>query len=598
MVFKQMTNNSVDVTIEICGSSGDGSIASGQMLNLAMTGIGFHVMNFDSFPAEIRGFGPSTAHSRISSKPLFSIDHVVDCIISLNDSVSISKLASLKETGVVIYDSSPRDYLEEEQAIAGVLEPGITAYGVPLHELSTKAVRSAKSRNIAALGALAGIFNIPNQAFHQAIQKRFANKRSEIIESNIKAFELGYDYAIHHLDKVDSINFASNARQKGEKVEILSGNEMAAKACLDAGLDLYCGYPITPATRIMELLALHLPQYGGSVVQTEDEISAIGHIIGGGYAGKRCATATSGPGLCLMTEMLNLAVMAEVPAVIIDSQRAGPSTGLPTKTEQSDLAHAIYGGNGDSPKPVLAPADVKECYELVIKSFELAEAFQTPVIVLLDFFLSNRMEDIDWRSIAPGRFGEYKSIKPIADQLPYNRYQLTESGVSPMAVPGIENLFFTATGLEHNEQGFPDYTPDNHQRMTRKRRQKMHTLTQAWPPPQPIGDSTNLEVGLISWGTSIGAAHEAVEILRKNGIKAGGLFPRLLWPLPESALLDFSKRTKTLFVAELNETGQFANIISSVINRKTEKIVKIGGIPFSANELVKRIKDTLVNDQE
>jgi 2-oxoglutarate/2-oxoacid ferredoxin oxidoreductase subunit alpha len=588
------TSPTIDVTIELCGSAGDGSIAAGQILNHAVTFLGYHVMNFDSFPAEIRGFGKSVAHTRISNNSLHTPGRMVDCLVALNDPHSISNLALLKSHGVVIYDNKPMDYHEEDKAIAGFIEPGMIGYGAPLRELSITALKSAKSRNIVALGVLAHLFQIKKEAFHFAIAKRFKGKSELLINDNIKAFDLGYTYG-SKLEKTDPVNFENKAFGKEKHITILSGNEAAARACLDADIRLYAGYPITPATKIMEILARKLPQQGGIVVQTEDEISAIGHIVGGGFAGKRCATATSGPGLCLMAEFLNLAVVAEIPIVVIDSQRAGPSTGLPTKTEQSDLNMAIFGATGDAPKPVLAPSTVEECYSLVLKAFELAEAFQTPVLVLLDFFLSNRMEDINLQKITSNEYGTYGKI--TAESSPgYKRYQLTESGISPQALPGQEGFYYTSTGLEHNEQGMPDYSPENHQQMNNKRHTKLATLGKQWPEAECVGDG-DLAIGIVSWGSSIGAAREAIERLTSSGIKVGGFFPRLLWPVDNAALKRFSNRCNHLAVVEMNWTGQFASIVEQISKRHITKICQVYSAPFPVADIVDAAVQLLQKEQ-
>lgn len=589
----------VDVTIEICGSAGDGSIAAGQMLNLAMTFIGYHVMNFDSYPAEIRGFGKSVAHTRVSGSRLHMTGSKVDCLVALDDPHSITSLDTLAENGVIIYDSKPMDYLEEDQAIAGFVEPGMVGYGVPLRELSTRATRSARSRNIVALGALAGIFMIPAEAFHHAIKRRFLGKKESLVQANIEAFDLGFRFGGEEIVKADHIDFGFRGNGRRGNVEITSGNAAVARAFIDAGLRLYAGYPITPATRILEIMARQLPAKGGVVVQTEDEISAIGHVIGSGFAGHRAATATAGPGFSLMVEFMNLAVMSEVPLVVIDSQRGGPSTGLPTKTEQADLNIAIFGGSGDSPRPVIAPTRVEECYELVLKAFEVAEAFQTPVVVLLDFFLSNRMEDVEWEKSNPARFGVYKPKKARRKSgEPYRRYAFTESGISPRSLPGMEGLFYTATGLEHDETGLPNYSPRVHQDMTRKRHAKLETLGRQWPAPETVGPAGKLEVGIVSWGSTVGSAMEAIEDLTGRGVRAGGVFPRLMWPVNEEALRAFSARSGRLVVVEMNHTGQYASIVERVVRREVFRLCRVHGAPLPSSEIVSSVLGSLENPDE
>ncbi|MFC1545604.1 hypothetical protein ACFL44_02820 [Gemmatimonadota bacterium] len=387
--------------------------------------------------------------------------------------------------------------------------------------------------------------------------------------------------------KADIIDFAERVPGANDDVVVVTGNDAVARACLDAGVRLYAGYPITPATKIMEILAKELPKRGGVVVQTEDEISAIGHIIGGGFAGKRSVTATSGPGLSLMTEFLNLAVMAEVPIVVVNGQRGGPSTGLPTKTEQSDLNIAVFGGAGDSPRPVIAPADVTECHELTVKAFEVADAFQTPVILLTDLFLGNRVEDITWPDGDPGTWGSYEDrLADPSDTDGYRRFEITDDGISPRSIPGTPGLHYPATGLEHDERGLPEYSPENHLRMTEKRYRKFETLLATWPAPIPEGADGELEVGIISWGSTIGTAREAIEQLEGNGVKIAGLFPRLVWPLHAEALREFSSRCTRLIVAEGNHSGQLANMVEAIVCRELIRISEIPAGPLPSARLI------------
>jgi len=577
----------IDVTFRICGAAGDGSLAAGSFLNHAAARMGYHIMNIDLYPAEIRGFGKSVAHTRISDRQVQTPGEFADCLVALNDPHAISELDTLAEGAVILYDSNPPNYVEEDEAIAGFIEPGMIGYGIPLGELSSIATRSARSRNIVSLGALAGIFRFPAAHLQEAISVRFARKSAEIVEMNLAAFELGYEYARTDLVKADPIDFGERVPGARSDVVVMSGNDAVAKACLDAGVRLYAGYPITPATRIMEVLAKDLPKQGGVVVQTEDEISAIGHAIGGGFAGKRSLTATSGPGLSLMSEFLNLAVMAEVPVVVVNGQRGGPSTGLPTKTEQSDLNIAIFGGAGDSPRPVIAPADVTECHELTVKAFEVADAFQTPVIVLTDLFLGNRMEDITWQDGDSGRWGSFENrLADPSDGEEYRRFRITPDGVSPRSIPGTPGLYYPATGLEHDERGFPEYSPENHLRMTEKRYRKFDTLRTLWPEPEPEGPDGDLEVGIISWGSTIGTAREALESLNSEQAQAGGFFPRLVWPLHDDALRRFSDRCRNLVVAEGNFSGQLANMIESIVCREIIRVTGIPAGPISSRKII------------
>ncbi|MBN1551367.1 2-oxoacid:acceptor oxidoreductase subunit alpha [bacterium] len=575
-----------DIVIKICGSAGDGSISAVEILNRAAALMGYHIMNFDAYPAEIRGFGKSVGHTRISRSVLLTTGKYTDCLVALDDVHAITELSTMSKRGVLIYDSKPPQYHQEDQAVAGFIEPGMIGYGIPLRELSTIAVRSSRSRNIVALGVLAALLHLQAEYFETAIRKRFSAKPETVIDNNINAFRLGFDYTLQNVNKYDELDFQHHVYSSNRDSIIMSGNEAAARACLDADLRLYAGYPITPATRIMEILAKELPLKGGFVVQTEDEISAAGHVVGAGFAGARSLTATSGPGICLMSEMINLAVMAEIPSVFIDSQRGGPSTGLPTKTEQSDFNIAAFGGSGDSPRPVLAPTSVPECYLLTRIAFDLAECYQTPVIILMDFFLSNRFEDIDLNQLNSNVFGRFTpQTAPLKDQ-PYLRFEVTDTGISPRAIPGMENMFHTVTGLEHDERGFPNYGKANHLKMTAKRHKKMETLVRDWQETGTFGPEGQLDVGFISWGSSVGAVMEAISLLNDQNIHSGGFFPRLLSPLQTSHLEVFSRRCKRIIVVEMNYTGQYANYLQVAISKRMERFTRVDAEPISSEDIV------------
>ncbi|MCP3875546.1 MAG: 2-oxoacid:acceptor oxidoreductase subunit alpha, partial [Desulfobacteraceae bacterium] len=318
-------------------------------------------MSFDSYPAEIRGFGKCVAHTRISSNRIYSPGKLADVLISLNDKHSITQLSSLKEDGMVIYDSQPTKAHEENKSVAGWVTPSMISYGIPLNMLAHKAAGNARGMNMVALGALAALFHVDKEKFTDSIKTRYGKKKQIVIDSNVNSFLEGYDWTKENIKKIDSNSFEGVKFPQQKKKLIVNGNQLVAQAALDANLSFYAGYPITPATKIMEILSKELPKHGGTLLQTEDEIAAIGAVIGAGFGGKRAMTATSGPGFALMTEFTGLSVMAEVPAVIINSQRGGPSTGIPTKTEQSDFNSAVLGGTGDCPRIVFAPTDTKSC---------------------------------------------------------------------------------------------------------------------------------------------------------------------------------------------------------------------------------------------
>jgi 2-oxoglutarate ferredoxin oxidoreductase subunit alpha len=585
--------SNVDVTVEVCGMSGDGTIAAGGLLNEAMSLAGFSVLGFDSYPAEIRGFGRCVTRSRIGDEEILALENETNVLISLDDGQSQSRIPFLSENAAVFFESNPPVYIPEEQSLAARLEPGIMLFGVPLADLAAGAAGTSRGRNLTALGAFAAATGIPPDLFRRVITRKFEPKGEKVLDANLKSFEAGYEYVIDNF--ADRISRALAPLQEIEETErvMLSGNEAIGKGALDADLKLYFGYPITPATPIMEYLAKKLPEKGGSVVQMEDEIASISAVIGASFAGARSMTATSGPGFALMTEMIAHGVMTETPAVILDAQRGGPSTGLPTKTEQSDLHAAVWGGPGDSARIVIAPTNVAECYHLTVKSFQFAEKYQTPVIVLTDFYLDNRVENLEMPASKEEDLTDWNIYPDESDKGSYKRYELTESGVSPRAIPGMEGLTFAASGLEHVESGTPDYSPDNHMRMSEKRHQKIRYALADLPAPSEVSGGGELDVGIISWGSTIGAVTEAVHAGREQGLNIGALKLVSLYPYHEVVIREFMDRCTDVLIPELNYEGQLANLIGHLHRRDVVRMNRATGTPFAPSEILREIRNLL-----
>lgn len=581
----------INIVIEICGSAGEGTISAGEILSRFMSSQGFEIMSFDVYPAEIRGFGKCVAHTRISSARIYSPGKLADVLISLNDGHSISQLSALKKKGVLVYDSAPSKPHEEDKSVLGWADPETTAYGIPLTMLAHRAAGNARGRNMVALGAIAALFHMDREGFTLSIQARYAQKKQMVIDANVNSFLEGYDWTNGHIEKTDSISFEGAAQaDQGEKL-IVNGNQLVARAALDANLKFYAGYPITPATKIMEILSKELPKYGGVLLQTEDEISAIGAVIGAGFGGIRAMTGTSGPGFALMTEFTGLSIMAEVPAVIINSQRGGPSTGIPTKTEQSDFNAAISGGTGDCPRLVLAPIDTASCYQAMVLALYFAEKYQTLVVLLLDFFLSNSIRNIDLPE-KPSQALLDANIPPDKAELgDYQRYKITDNGISPRTIPGTPGGMFFATGLEHDEYGRPNYSDKGHLKMTEKRFRK-HASVLAEAPAPIISDFSGemADIGVVSWGSSAGAAHEAVMTAGKEGISAASFSSMMLSPFPEQALVDFAGKCRKILVPELNYGGQFAKFIMPIIHSPVERLNFITGRPMASEDILEKMR--------
>ena len=585
--------SNVDMTIEICGMSGDGTIAAGGILNEAISRAGFFVLAFDSYPAEIRGFGRCVTHSRVGDHEMRALNDKTHVLISLDDKESLSRISFLEKEAVVLFDNRPPSYVDPSRSIAAHVEPDARLFGMPFGELAAAASGSTRGRNLAALGGFGALFSLPPTYFHEVITQKFKGKGEKILNANLKSFDAGFHYAAETFQTQIMTSLAPSERAGEEDKILISGNEAIARGALDAGIKLYFGYPITPATPIMEYLAKTLPERGGRVVQMEDEISSIGAVLGSFYAGKRAMTATSGPGFSLMTELITHGIMSETPAVIIDAQRGGPATGLPSKTEQSDLHAAVFGGPGDSSRIVIAPTNVRECYEYTLKSFQLAEKYQIPVIVLTDFFLNNRVEKVVIPESEEADHADWNIYPDESSRGQYSRYRITESGISPRAVPGMEGYLFNATGLEHTERGTPDYSSDNHMKMTEKRHRKLYGALKDLPAPEEFSADERLDVGVIAWGSTYGAALEAVMTAKNRGFRVGALKITSIFPFHADRIGKFMKRCKNVLIPELNYEGQLANLIGYLHKKSVVRLNRTTGTPMPPSLILEKIESIL-----
>jgi 2-oxoglutarate ferredoxin oxidoreductase subunit alpha len=499
-------------------------------------------------------------------------------------------VAELRDFGALVYESQPVT-VPPTGHVLGHLLPGQIPYGCAMREISEKATGANRSRNIVAIGYVAGLFGLPKDSFHAVITKQFAKRGAKVAEVNCAGFDAGYAAGAASF-KLDDAAFRGATPAADGTVTMMNGNAAVARGCLDAGINSFFGYPITPATTIMERLATDLPKQGGRLVQTEDEISAISATIGAGWAGNRCATSTSGPGLSLMQEMLGLGVMAEVPSVVFVSQRGGPSTGMPTKTEQSDLNCAIFGGHGDAPRIVIAPTNVDGCYRCAGKAFEMAEAYQTPVIVLLDLYLSNRYETVCLGGRPPFELDSNNAPKKQDLGPGYKRFALTDEQISPRAIPGDAGGMHVVTGLEHNELGRPADTAEIHTAMSRKRHDK---LQRALSHPdftiaKRFGDPGLVEVGLLAWGSSFGECLEAMLLAQKEGISCAAMKVVMLSPLPELQIAEFIDSCSHVLVPELNYHGQFAHLVQGTLGCKLNRLNSVSGAPMKVNDILDEMR--------
>lgn len=565
-----------DLIIRIGGEGGEGVISVGDFITQACARTGLDVYTFKTFPAEIKG-GYAMYQVRASTGRLYSQGDTFDIFCAFNGEAYELNKTRLKPGTALVYDC-PGDFEPD-------IPPGVHAYPIPMSHVS-KEMGNTRAKNMVALGALSALFNVPEAALREVIANKFTRKGEKVVRGNIAAFEKGRELAAA-LPKTDPWKIGEPKEKRD--VVVLSGNAAMGLGALIAGLDFFAAYPITPATEIAIYVAKHLPKRGGTLIQAEDEIASISQVVGASYAGKKAMTATSGPGLSLMSEMLGMAFMSETPCVVVDVQRGGPSTGLPTKHEQSDLFLAVHGAHGDSGRIVLSVENVQDCIDLTVVAFNLAEKYQCPVLLLSDGSLAFSTQSVPYPDPASYTIVNRKRWDGEGE---YRRYRHTEDGISPMADPGMHGGMHIATGLEHNEEGLPSYTSANHEAMQAKRFGKLKGVINDVAPAEVDGEGV-ADIGLIAWGSTIGVVREALQHLRAEGYKVKGFYPKLLHPLPVQQFEDFGATCGRLLLPEVNFQGQLAHFLRAETSLRPESYTICGGLPFTPEMLVKKVREIL-----
>lgn len=568
-----------DLIIRIAGEGGEGIISVGDMITQACARAGLDVYTFKTFPAEIKG-GYAMYQLRASTVQLYNQGDTFDVLCAFNGEAYDLNLARLKPGTVLVYDS-PGDFEPD-------VPPGVYAYPIPMTK-TAKELNNTRAKNMVALGALSSLFNISETALREVIASKFARRGETVVQGNLAAFARGRELGAA-LEKTDPWVLGTPTSKRD--VIVLSGNNAIGLGALIAGLDFFAAYPITPATEIAQFAAKHLPKRGGTLIQAEDEIAAISQVVGASYAGKKAMTSTSGPGLALMSEMLGMAFMSELPCVVVDVQRGGPSTGLPTKHEQSDLFMAIHGSHGDAGRIVLSVESVHDCINLTVVAFNMAEKYQCPVLLLSDGSLAFSTQSVPYPN--PDDYPVI-SRKRWDGEGEYLRYALTEDGISPMADPGTHGGMHIATGLEHNEAGLPNYSSANHEAMQAKRFRKLDAVVNDITPAEvDAGDVTGIaDIGIIAWGSTIGVVREALQLLRAQGYQVKGFYPKLLHPLPAQQFEDFGASCKRLLLPEVNFQGQLAHFVRAETSLRPESYTICGGQPFTPEMIINKVREML-----
>lgn len=579
-----------DLVIGMAGSGGDGIVSAGDALIAAAAYEGYYALMTKSFGSQVRG-GESSCRVRLSPRKVFNPGGALDVAVALNWEDFLRFGAELPVAGstVVIY--------EEKTGVAPSAIPlvGVSpkeVFAVPIGDIAKKAAGTEKAKSTVVLGLIAGWFGIAPEAILRGIRKKFAKKGEELVQANERAFAMGAAFAQEH--PLATPRVMAPPTPGATSKMLTDGNDMCAAASIFAGCEFFGGYPITPSTEVMQFFTREVWKYGGAVLQAEDEIAGIGAALGASFAGKKSMTATSGPGMSLKTEILGLASIAELPLVVLDVQRGGPSTGIPTKPEQSDLFCAAFSGHGDVLRPVLAPTSVEDTFAVTVEAFNIAERYQTPVIVLSDQEVAQRKETVD--PIDVSRFTVEARRAPTATELTdYARYKLTESGVSPISHPGMPGGNYQGAGIEHNEKANPTASGKVHQVMNEKRFRKLAPLAQRRDLFQ-IEGNRNAPLALVGWGSVAGVCREAFARATEKGLDVKLLVPQLLYPIPEEIYRDFFASVKAGFVVELSFQGQLYRLLRMFVDlpRGVSSFCRSGANPIQPREVVAQLHHAAV----
>jgi len=553
--------------VEIVSDSGEGAQKCGQTFGTIGGKMGNGIWTVEIIPAEIQPpartpAGGSGNRIRVGSKVMTNMGNEADLVVGFNEQVLYARIANgaYKDGTIVLLENKwatdPQEKIREEyaSAVEEFRKNGLIVHEIPMEEECLKIVNNArKGKNMFVLGMLCRIYNrIPELGLSE-IHNTFKHKGDKIVKPNQDLYKAGYQYAKDNLDYFYNIPPYEGSEKVLKDIIVTNGNTALGLGVMAAGMEMISMYPITPATSASHYVADVFHDVGGFVHQAEDEIAAIGFAIGASYAGKTACTITSGPGMALKTEMIGLAVMGEIPLVIVDVQRGGPSTGLPTKVEQSDLLAALYGEPGDAPKIIIAAATIPECFEFVIMARKLAEEFRMPVIMLTDANLATGVQP--W--LRPEIKEEWFS-DPV-DQSQWNKdvpaYDWDENtGLSQRPIPGQADGMYVLTGLSHTERSKVSYNSETNQITSEHRSRKIAALQSTLKPPVIHGVNTQEEEGdllVVAWGSTIGAIEESIDVLRAQGHKIANVHLRFMSPL-EPGLKDMFSRYKKVMTIEIN----------------------------------------------
>jgi Pyruvate:ferredoxin oxidoreductase and related 2-oxoacid:ferredoxin oxidoreductases, alpha subunit len=581
-----------DFNWAVGGEAGDGIDSTGKIFAQALSRAGRHVFTSKDFASRIRG-GYTAYKIRTSVDRVQSVVNRLDVLIALTPRTIEENRDELHDGSVIIYDGE-RTTMEDAP-----IPDDVVGLNVPLKRLAEDA-GGAIMRNVVALGAACAVTDFPIENLDSALEKRFGAKGQKLVENNKDAARKGQTHVEDNYDH----DFEYDLETTDNDYVLLNGDEAIGMGAIAAGCRYYAGYPITPATDVMEYLKGRIEGYGGHVVQAEDELSAINMALGAARAGARAMTATSGPGIDLMAETFGLVATTETPLVIANIMRSGPSTGMPTKQEQGDLNAMLHGGHGEIPRFVLAPTTIDECFWKTVEAFNLAEKYQLPVYLTGDLSLAVTEQtfepdafDMDEVEVDRGKLVDEENLAEWQNEKgQFQPHALADDGISPRAVPGTDDGAHMTTGLEHDELGRRTEDTEMRVKQVDKRDRKVETAKERedWEPRE-FGDA-EADTLILSWGSNEGAMVEAIEMLADDGIDVRFISVPYVFPRPD--LSDAIEAAEDVLVVECNSTGQFADLIEHDALVRVDRINKYNGVRFTADELADRISGALTEAPE
>ncbi len=568
---------------KIGGQQGEGVESTDRIFSTALNRLGYYLYGYRHFSSRIKG-GHTNNKIRISTHPIRAISDDLDILVAFDQETIDFNAHELNKNGVIIADSK----------FNPVLPANIKArlFPVPITAIAEE-LGTSLFKNMAASGASWALLGLPISVFNQAVEEEFGRKGAAVVEKNIEAVRKGSESVLALAGGV--LTEFQLEPADGKQKLFMIGNDAIGLGAIAGGCRFMPAYPITPASEIMEYLVKNLPKYGGTVIQTEDEISACTMAIGANYGGVRTLTASAGPGLSLMVEAIGLSGMTETPLVIVNTQRGGPSTGLPTKQEQSDLNAMIYGTHGEIPKIVLSPSTIEECFYDTIEAFNLAEKYQCPVILMTDLQLSlgkQSSEPLDYRKIQIQRGNLVLDPAPLEENTLFKRYEFKKDGISPRVLPGTKNGIHHVTGVEHDQFGRPSESAENRTQMMDKRMNKLSNV-KVTNPIKVNGETNEPDILIIGMGSIGGTIDEARSRLTQIGMSSSHITVRLLHPFPTGMLKPYIEKAKSVLVVENNATGQLASLIKLHVgyHDKIESFLKYNGNPFLPKEIEEKCKE-------